>query len=562
MALASLARALFSRALAPLAKASRAELVGVVGMLAATLVAVFANVYAGRHYSRWDVTENRRYTLSEATKATLRDLPDRVEIWVLLGGADPLHQSVAQLLESYRAETSRLDVKYVDPDRDTLLLEDVRKRFKIETGRTEDGHVVADAVVIVALGDRRWFLTPMDLYEASEKDDRQVRPREEQALTLALRNVTSGERARLCFTEGHDEMSLRDGTEKGLFFLKNLLEKDNYEPVTIDTRRPDVHEPFKGCQVVVVAGPRGAFTKDEASRLRSHLLLGGSLFVAVGPVPARARGVEPTGLDEVLAPFGVALVDAAIIEKDGERALPDSGGVRFHAEPRPHGTTSGLLRTEERDAPRILLGLSRPLKHVMPEGAALGVELLITSPKAFGKVSLEGAATWASDPQPGPGDLPGPQIVAMASERARLSPGAPHGPRAVVLGSATPLLESNFHEPWAVRGAALLVENAISWLASKPQILDVPERASVPAGLRISADDRGEVRRYVLVFMPLCAALLGLAVGLRRRSTEGRPRRRPSEPPPTAKPGHGSGKKAKQKALGGPRRGTPGDGKA
>jgi len=34
------------------------------------------------------------------------------------------------------------------------------------------------------------------------------------------------------------------------------------------------------------------------------------------------------------------------------------------------------------------------------------------------------------------------------------------------------------------------------------------------------------VKRYVLVFMPLAALLLGIAVALRRRGTEGAPRAR------------------------------------
>jgi hypothetical protein len=48
----------------------------------------------------------------------------------------------------------------------------------------------------------------------------------------------------------------------------------------------------------------------------------------------------------------------------------------------------------------------------------------------------------------------------------------------------------------------------------------------VAAGIRINEDSRAEVRRYVLLFMPLAAALLGIAVALRRRSTEGAPRKK------------------------------------
>ena len=49
-------------------------------------------------------------------------------------------------------------------------------------------------------------------------------------------------------------------------------------------------------------------------------------------------------------------------------------------------------------------------------------------------------------------------------------------------------------------------------------------KESVAAGIRITEDSRDQVKRYVLVYMPLAALLLGLAVGLRRRGTEGAPR--------------------------------------
>ena len=43
--------------------------------------------------------------------------------------------------------------------------------------------------------------------------------------------------------------------------------------------------------------------------------------------------------------------------------------------------------------------------------------------------------------------------------------------------------------------------------------------------LRISEDSRSEVKRYVLVYMPLTVAILGLAMAFVRRSTENKKRR-------------------------------------
>lgn len=506
-------------------RALRPEEIGkLVGLVSAAALGMFVNVYSARHYTRWDVTVEKRYTLSAATKTTLRELDAPVEIWVMLGAQEPLRQSVTQILASYQAECppGKLVVKIVDPDKDALALEDLKKRFKIEAGRSEDGHVLTDAVIVVARGEKRWFIDSTDLYEASAKDDTKVRPREEEALTLAIRNVVrAGDRARLCFSEGHGEASTQDGSERGLFFLKTVLEKDNFEVTAIDTVKPNVAEPYKGCSVVVVPGPHGAFSPEEANRLRSYLLTGGSALLALGPVPTE-KGLEGTGLDDVVAPFGIRIGASIVVETAKDRVVPDSYGVRFFADPRPHAVTAGLLARDEHEVPRMLVQLTRPLYHHAADGAAIASDLAASSPESFGLAVVDGAATWTKTPEKSPKDPQGPFVVAMAAERAKVSKDAPHGPRLVVLGASTALLESNFREPWALRGTALLAENAMAWLATKPEIVDIPARAEVPAGVRITEESRAEVRRYVLVFMPLAVALLGMAVGLRRRSTEGR----------------------------------------
>lgn len=505
-----------------------------VGIVAAMAVVVLLNVIVGRRYTRWDWTANQRYSLSAATVQTLRDLPDTVQIWVLLGSADPLEQSVKQLLVAYQGETTKLDVHYVDPDRDTVALEDVRKRFKIETGRTEAGHVVADAVVVVARGDKHWFVTSNELVELTDADDTKVKPREERALTGAIRNVLAGTKTRVCFTSGHGEMSPLDAGERGAGALREVLEKDNYQVGVVDLSAPNVPRPLEGCAVAVVAGLQVPFTKDEAERLRTWLLDDGNLFLAASPilggfdptkppVPGQEPGLVPAGLERVLGPFGIALDDVVVTEQEADVALPESGGFRFVAQPRQHAVTAGLLKTErQREVPRVIVHLTRSMRRATEPGAVSAQELLGTSPRAFGLRSIEGAADWKDGPQKHPGDLAGPLAIAMAAERPKAAAASPHGARIVVTGSSSMLGGVAFREAPAYRGGALLAESAISWLASKPQVLDVPEKAAVGAGMRVNEESRGVIRRYVVLFMPATVALLGVAIALFRRAGEGK----------------------------------------
>jgi hypothetical protein len=501
------------------------------GVAAAIVLALVANVLASRHFRRWDWTADRRWSLSPATLDTLHEVDRadaRLEVWAITGPGDPLESSLRPMLAAYVAASSRLDVRWIDPDRDAVQLVDLERRFRLEAGRTEDGRVATDAVVIVANGDRHWFLTPPDLYE--QADEVRVKPREERALTQAIRGVLGGERARLCFTAGHGELSLEPtkGEREWLGEVRNLLEKSNYELVTVDTTPPDAHEPFKGCGAVVIAGPRVPFGADETNRLRSWLLEGGSLLAAVGPVEADTpTGMTGAGLDEALAPFGIALDDDLVHDADPAAAIPDTHGEGFLVSARPHSVTAGLLPAPgEPRPPHAAVFFARSLRRVSSPDAAAPSDLLVTGDAAYGRRSIVGAATWTGAPEPEPGDARGPLVVAMASERTGpRAQGAAHGPRVVVAGSRFVLSEDNWRQPRAMHGTAFLVDSALSWLTSRPSVVDVPDRAEVAAGVRISEEGLAEVRRYVVLLMPLAVALMGVAVWAWRRSSENEPHR-------------------------------------
>jgi hypothetical protein len=109
----------------------------------------------------------------------------------------------------------------------------------------------------------------------------------------------------------------------------------------------------------------------------------------------------------------------------------------------------------------------------------------------------------------------------MAAELPKVDEKEPHGPRLIVVGSSSITQGQVWQEP-SLRPSAYFVESAISWLTSRPQIVDIPAKPAVAAGLRLTEDSLSQVTNYVAVYIPLAAALVGLAVFLRRRSTERR----------------------------------------
>ncbi|WP_437513354.1 GldG family protein [Sorangium sp. So ce1099] len=530
-----------------------------VGIVAAMVLAVLVNLLVARHYRRWDWTQGGLYTLSDATVSTLRALEEPIRVYVLLSEGDPLTLSVRHLLDAYRAETSRIQVEVTDPDRRPAEFLAVQQRYGVVAGKTEDGRIVTDAAIIVARGDRPHFLTASDLVEVEDEDDLRARPRLEQALTGAIRSVVRSERPLVCFASGHGEKSVDVGGAGGLAALKDRLNKNNYEVVDLGGGRgghdhdhdheeagaapkePAPEVDLDRCRVLVLAEPSQPVPPRDVARYRAFVERGGSALIAVGPVPDESdqRYVD-LGLSGLLAAAGVELRSDFVFELDPKLRSTQGFGETFSPIVKPHPITDALVKAAD-------LGLGPVLtvaSSLAPtrSGPVAPAPLLVTSDRAFGMVDFFGWARDPSEPKPRDGDHPGPLTVAYAAELPKpAGSSAAHGPRVVVVSSPGVLYGANWQSP-ELRGTAVFVESALSWLAASPPMLDIPDKPAVTAGLRLSEDSLAGIFRYVIVYMPLAAAFLGLAVHLSRRGSERRgggpdDRRGPGAPAGRGSPG-------------------------
>ena len=488
-----------------------------IGVVAAFVVAILLNVVVARQYKRWDFTGSKLYSLSDPTKLTLRELREPVEVNVLLAKSDALLTSLRHLLTAYAAETTLLDVRYIDPDRDPLAYQAFLKKEGLASGRTEDGRIVTEASVVVVKGDKRWFLTPADLIDSSEADEGRARPKLEQGLTTGIRNVLSGERVRVCFSRGHGELATDEPGARGLGELKHRLDKNNVEVVVVDTTAPDAkRDPWKGCALVYIAGAQSPWTQPEADTLGRHLDEGGSLIAfLIAMLDRDQKRVAPNGLESVLAKGGIEVRQDVVIEKSATARDPSGLGETFVAEVKPHPVTQGLVDSKDL---RLLFVLAQSIGRV-GASAVQPADLAVTSNEAFAMTDFLSARD-EGQPEKRPGDRAGPLSVAMASELPKLPSGA-RGGRMIVVGTTTLTTGKMWEDP-RFRGGAFFVESAISWLTSKPQIVDIPTKPAVMAGLRLTEASLSQVGKYVMGYIPIAAALVGYAVFLRRRSTEKR----------------------------------------
>jgi hypothetical protein len=494
---------------------ARTRALAVGGVLAAGVIAVCINVLTHRFYKRWDWTSRGLYTLSAPTLETLHALAEPVEVIVFLSASDPLHLSVEFMLSAYGAETKKLRPRYVDPDRSPAEFIATQQEYGIIAGKTEDGRVVTDAAVVIAQGKNHWFITTDDMVVVDEAD-RRARPILEQALTEGIRNVLSKEKTLVCFTTGHQEISASDAGARGLAEFRTRIEKDNYSTKTVDLASFDKSETLDGCRVVVVAGPEVPVSPSAAGRLEKYFLRGGNLLILASPVVDEGSRMRETGLERLIGLAGLEFGHDFVLERDPEARMPQGFGETFFAAPVPHAVTGGLV-VDDVARYRPLITLAQSLKRAKDSTAH---PLLTTSQAAFSVQDVRPFIEEGRAVEKRQGDASGPFVIAAAAERPILEGSKEkHGPRLVVVGTASVAFGQSWRDATLI-GDRVFTESLLSWLAAKPAIVSVPEKATHPAGISLTEDSLQDVLRYVLLYMPGSALGLGTLLLFRRRSTE------------------------------------------
>ena len=100
----------------------------IIYILAVIVGLVVVNAIAGKTYQRFDLTKDKRYTLSETSKALISDLNSPLIIDVFLEGDFPLEfrllqTEVKQIIEEFQLETDQVFINYINPIEDETTRE-------------------------------------------------------------------------------------------------------------------------------------------------------------------------------------------------------------------------------------------------------------------------------------------------------------------------------------------------------------------------------------------------------------------------------------------------------
>jgi ABC-type uncharacterized transport system involved in gliding motility auxiliary subunit len=236
---------------------------------------VLVNWFVNNHDRRWDMTPNKKYSLSEQTRKILRDLNRPVTIYAF--DRQRNFGERRDVLGMYASASNRLKVEYVDPDRQPALA----KEYTVRSYGT----------IVVAAGDR---------HMEAQGDT-------EEGITNALVRVLKGKRT-ACFITTHGERNL-DGTDRdGYDRFKTQLGNENYQTETLPFLQK--MEIPNDCTMVVIAGPQNDYLSPETDAINKYLQSGGRVLAMLD------AGVELPNLAKLVGDWGAKARNDLVIDEN------------------------------------------------------------------------------------------------------------------------------------------------------------------------------------------------------------------------------------------------------
>jgi gliding-associated putative ABC transporter substrate-binding component GldG len=500
---------------------------------------VLLNVVGLAYFGRIDLTRNKEYTLSPATKTALRHLKDPVTIRAYFtSDLPPPHASQARyvrdLLESFYTEGhGKIRFEFIDPMAQTSAEEADRKnqlkrdifgntvREATDMERELESMGIPPVQVRVNQADKMEVKRGYMGLALTYQEKREVIPvvAETQGLeydiTSMIKRLAQDKSQKLAIVRGHDGDRAPLPLNRALSALK-----EHYDLADVDLKEAGTLLP--DADALLVVGPTTPFTDEEKRTLEAFVHAGHSAAFFLPPVHAQLQGLQAHdnnhGLGDMLSRWGVSLEPGLVLDAACATigVQQQSGFMRVN-QPVRYPFIAQIEQGEDspitqgvRDA---IIGFAGPLKITAPQGGDVHASVLVrTSPKSWvmpAPFNLDPMQKWApSATELAPRDvvvtLDGPMATlpkaagAKGSETSNAAPAAP----ARVLVAAT---ESLMVDDYMNKGNDTLLLNMMDWLMNDDSLLAVRSRGMAAAPLK----DVGEARRRTLKY----GNILGLPLG-------------------------------------------------
>ena len=312
-----------------------------VQLLLGVVIILLVNIIGSFVFTRFDLTSEKRYSLSPATKELLKKIDDIVYFKVYLEGDFPagfkrLRNSTKEMLDEFRAYNKNIQYEFITPSQSN----DQKERNDTYQLLTEKGLQPTDLQVSTKGGKAQQVIFPGAIvsYKSNElpvdflNSQMGVAPDEvlnnsiqalEFKLATAIRDLTVIIKPRVAFIRGHGELGNKEIYDIGQALSKQYsvsLVDINGQISSLtgrDSVSADKTRIINKFDAIIIAKPDSAFTEKDKFIIDQFVMRGGKVLWLIDRVYASmdslqnnnttiAMGID-LNLDDLLFRYGVRI---------------------------------------------------------------------------------------------------------------------------------------------------------------------------------------------------------------------------------------------------------------
>jgi ABC-2 type transport system permease protein len=312
-----------------------------IQLVAGLVIIVLLHIIGTYIFTRFDLTSEKRYTLSPSTRQIIRETDDIIYFRVYLDGDLPsefkrLSQATREMLDEFRAYSDNIQYEFINP----LASEDAKTRRDVAERLVQQGLVTTDIAVRTKDGQKQQSIFPGALVTykgrtvpvsllanklgAAPKDiiNNSVQALEYNILS-SIRKLSTVSKPKIAFTQGHGELSELETSD-----IANAL-SDYYNVEYVDlngnlsafTDRIETEDGnyniINKYKAVIIAKPDSVFNEKDKFIIDQYVMKGGKLLWLIDPVFATMDSLQTSNrtigitndinLNDLLFKYGVRL---------------------------------------------------------------------------------------------------------------------------------------------------------------------------------------------------------------------------------------------------------------
>jgi ABC-2 type transport system permease protein len=307
----------------------------IIGLL---LIIAF-NSIGSFYFYRFDLTSEKRHTLSNTTKEIIKELDDYVFFRVYLEGDFPaefkrLRNSTKEMLDEFRAYSDFIDYEFIDPsaDEDPTNVQNVYKQLMSR------GLQPTNLQISEKDGKSQKVIFPGGIATYKEEEvavqllNNQIGIPSDQVINNSIQDLeynllktilrlTVDKKPKLGVVEGHGELSQWETADAAYA----LSEYYSVHPVEINEKL----DALKAFDAIIIANPDSSFSEKDKFIIDQFIMKGGKVLWLIDPVYASIDSLQSNNetisysknlnIEDMLFKYGVRLNHNLIMDLN---ALP------------------------------------------------------------------------------------------------------------------------------------------------------------------------------------------------------------------------------------------------